>query len=119
MNKYTFIDAQKASFPIRLLCRVCAVPESSYFDWDRTGRDRAAARAAATEELVGEIRQIHVDSDATFGSPRVHDALRKEGRKVAFMSGGGRDEHRGDCWVDRPGALHEHNAPGPDASTVP
>ena len=84
MSKYTFIDAQKASFPIRLLCRVCAVPESSYFDWDRVGRDRAAARAAGTEELVEEIRRVHVDSGTTCGSPRVHDALRKAGRKITL-----------------------------------
>lgn len=84
MKKYTFIDAQKASFPIRLLCRVCVVPESSYFDWDRTGRDRAAARAADTKELVEDIRRIHTGSDATFGSPRVHDALRKEGRTITL-----------------------------------
>ena len=84
MSKYAFIDAQKANFPIRLLCRVFAVPESSYFDWDSTGRDRAAQRGADTAVLVEEIRKIHVDSEATFGSPRVHDALRKAGRTVTL-----------------------------------
>ena len=84
MSKYAFIDAQKASFPIRLLCRVFGVPESSYFDWDRTGRDRCAQRGADTAVLVEEIRKIHVDSEATFGSPRVHDALRKAGRTVTL-----------------------------------
>ena len=55
-----------------------------YFDWDSKGRARRDRRAADTAELVVEIEQIHRDSDATFGSPRVHDALYKAGRTIAL-----------------------------------
>jgi len=84
VTKYAFIDTQKAFYPIRVLCQVLSVPPSSYYDWDRAGRDRAARRAAARAELVAEIEVIHTESDATFGSPRVHDALCKTGRTVTL-----------------------------------
>lgn len=84
MNQYQFIDAQKATYPIWALCRALSVPESSYYDWNATGRDRHTARVAATAELESEIRAIHQASDGTYGSPRVHDELRKQGRRVGL-----------------------------------
>jgi transposase InsO family protein len=84
VSKYAFIDVQKANFPARALCRVLSVPESSYYDWHAAGRDRHAAREAATAELVVKIRDVHGDSDATYGSPRIHDGLRKQGVVVSL-----------------------------------
>jgi hypothetical protein len=81
---YAFIDAQKATLPVKSLCRVLSVPESSYYDWHATGRARHADRAAVKGELVGVIRGVHDDSDATYGSPRVHDGLRKQGVVVSL-----------------------------------
>ena len=84
MTKYIFIDAQKADYPIRSLCAALDVPPSSYYDWHRTGRARHVVRTASTAELVWAIRQVHEDSDATYGSPRIHDGLRKAGRVVSL-----------------------------------
>jgi transposase InsO family protein len=84
VNKYTFIDTQKANFPVRALCRVLSVPESSYFDWHACGRARQTDRDVAKSELVTAIRTVHDDSDATYGSPRVHDGLRKQGVVVSL-----------------------------------
>ncbi len=75
MTKYQFIDAQKAFFAIWILCRTLMIPESSYYDWNRTGRDRHAVRVAAAIEMTDKIRQVHADSDGTYGSPRVHAEL--------------------------------------------
>jgi transposase InsO family protein len=80
---YAFIDAQKANYTIRDLCRALEVPESSYFDWNTSGRDNHAARAAATAVLVEEILEVHHDSQETYGSPRVHDELTKRGVKAS------------------------------------
>ena len=54
MNKYRFIDTQKATFPIRDLCRVLSVPESSYFDWNLTGRANHERRSAAKSRARSE-----------------------------------------------------------------
>ena len=83
MNKYTFIDAQKANFPARALCRALSVPESSYYDWHTSGRARRRERDVAKSELVAAIRHVHDDSDQTYGSPRIHDGLRKNGVVVS------------------------------------
>ncbi|MCP3937434.1 MAG: IS3 family transposase [Actinomycetia bacterium] len=82
MSKYQFIDAQKAQFPIWLLCRILEVPESSYYDWNREGRDRHECRQAARADMTDKIRQVHADSDGTYGSPRVRSELNDNGTVV-------------------------------------
>ena len=79
MSLYRFIDAQKASYTTRFLCRVLDVPESSYFDWNATGRARHAARDTDRSERVGEIRAVFDASDQTYGAPRVHRELHRRG----------------------------------------
>ncbi|MEA2595050.1 MAG: hypothetical protein QOF01_1519, partial [Thermomicrobiales bacterium] len=42
MSRYRFIDAEKATFPVALLCRVLGVARSGYDAW----RERAASAPA-------------------------------------------------------------------------
>jgi hypothetical protein len=86
VNKYLFIDAQKAKYETLRLCRIFGVPESSYFDWNHHGREIAEQRTRDEAELVTRIEAVHEDSDATYGSPRVHDALKEQG--ALFRCGG-------------------------------
>jgi transposase InsO family protein len=44
-----------------------------------TGRK---ARGRANRALAAEIRRVHADNRAVYGSPRVHAALRGEGRRI-------------------------------------
>jgi transposase InsO family protein len=81
---YTFIDAQKAQFSVVSLCAALSVPVSSYYDWHATGRERHAGRVAARAELTDAIRVVHAGSEGTYGSPRIHDQLRKAGRVVSL-----------------------------------
>ena len=83
MNLYRFIDAQKAVYGTRRLCRVTDIPESSYFDWNRRGRAVAAAKASRDEVLVEQIRVFHDASTATYGSPRIHTDLVEGGVVVS------------------------------------
>ena len=90
MTLYRFIDAQKATFPIRKLCQVLAVPESSYHDWHSVGRANADEREHNDRKMVDEIRKVHAESDRTYGYPRVHAELADGGvvvskRKVASL----------------------------------
>ena len=84
VSLYEFIDTQKAQFPIRSLCRAVCVPESSYFDWNSTGRDRHRARVDAKAAFVAEIAAVHEESDASYGSVRVWAKLRDLGRTVSL-----------------------------------
>ena len=61
------------------MCTVLEVSASGYYAW----RDRPESkRAQADRALVAEIRRIHGDNRAIYGSPRVHATLRAEGRRV-------------------------------------
>ena len=84
MNLYRFIDSQKANYPVGLMFRVLEVPKSSYYDWVDGGRVRADARIAANEDLTAAIRAVFEESTATYGSPRVHNALVAAGGTVSL-----------------------------------
>jgi putative transposase len=74
---FRFIEDHRDTYPVRLMCAVLEVSPAGYYAW----RERpVSARAASNSALVAEIRQIHHDSGQRYGSPRVHAALRTQGR---------------------------------------
>jgi len=76
MRLFRLIDAEKANYPISLLCQVLKVSRSGYYDWkDRPLSKRARENAALTER----IRQTHHRSRQIYGYPRVHAELRALG----------------------------------------
>jgi putative transposase len=73
---FRLIDAEKASYPVSLLCRVLKVSRSGYYDWkDRPSSKRDRENAALTEQ----IREVHERSRGIYGYPRVHAELRALG----------------------------------------
>jgi putative transposase len=72
--------ANQAVYPVRSLCRVLGVSASGFYAW----RDRApSARAMDNAVLTEHIRQIHAESDQTYGMPRVRAELRDQGVTVS------------------------------------
>jgi putative transposase len=69
----------KADHAILTLCRHLQVSPSGYYAWQQR-RACPGRRMAQDQALAREIREIHVRSRHTYGSPRVEDALRKKGR---------------------------------------
>jgi putative transposase len=61
------------------MCRVLGVSRSGYYAWAARG---PSTRAVADLVLTGRIREIHCESDGTYGSRRVHAQLRREGVAV-------------------------------------
>ena len=80
MNRYRFIHAERADSPITMLCRVLRVARSAYYTWARCG---ASARVRADEELTAQITAAHARSRGTYGTPRIHAALRASGVRTS------------------------------------
>jgi transposase InsO family protein len=77
--KFAFIRAEKAQYPIVVLCRVLGVSRSGFHAWLRRPPSKRACNDAA---LGAEIAEVHATSRKTYGSPRVHAELRARGRRV-------------------------------------
>ncbi|WP_446044785.1 IS3 family transposase [Streptomyces olivaceus] len=57
------------------------IPSSTYYRW-RQAETRPCERRRQDAELTGRIRQVHEDSQGTYGSPRVHAVLKRNGIHV-------------------------------------
>jgi putative transposase len=70
VSAFRLIDAERASYPVAVLCRMLGVSKSGYYAW----RDRPPSRRTRQDALLTEkIRQIHSRrSRETYGYPRVH-----------------------------------------------
>ena len=78
--RFAFILAEKAVWPVQVMCEVLRVSRSGYYAWQ--GRP-ASVRDRADGELVVEIKAAHKAGRGHYGSPRVHRALRQHGRRVS------------------------------------
>jgi putative transposase len=77
---FRFIAAEKADYPISLLCRVLGVSRSGFHAWEKRP---PSARDLADAWLVARIQEIHAESRQTYGARRVHRALRHRGVRVS------------------------------------
>lgn len=76
MSRFRFVDAEKARFPVALLCRMVGVSKSGYYAWKmRPPSKRSCEDAALTKRIV----EVHSRSRETYGYPRVHAELRALG----------------------------------------
>lgn len=70
----------QSDYPMSVLCATFAVSRSGYYAW----RERLPSiRRRRDEALKGLIKEIHKQSRATYGSPRVHATLREQGQVVS------------------------------------
>jgi putative transposase len=78
--KFSFIHAQKASFPIAVLCRLLGVTRQGYYAYAKRPPSR---RVVEETKLCDAIRQIFADSGETYGSPRVLRELAARGVRTS------------------------------------
>jgi putative transposase len=77
--RFAFIDVEKASYPVRVLCRVLQVSRCGYYAW----KNRApSARDVEDERLRPRVAAAFKVGRGTYGSPRVRDELVDQGLVV-------------------------------------
>jgi putative transposase len=78
--KFVFIAAEKALYPVRMLCELLDVSRSGYYAWiDRP----ASPKTISDAQLVVEIKAAMKRGRGAYGSPRVHLDLRAHGIRVS------------------------------------
>jgi putative transposase len=70
--RYEFIDAQKAIYPVVLMCLWAAVSRSGFYDWCSRATSATVARRRELQVLTAAVFE---DSDGTYGYRRVHAEL--------------------------------------------
>src|SRR3954451_3593958 len=79
LMRYRFVAAERATFPVRTLCRIVGVAVSGFYAWLRRGPGRRRRDDRRVSERIAAIFEA---SRRTYGSPRVHAELRAEGVRV-------------------------------------
>ena len=77
--RYGFIRAEKAHYPVRMLCRVLLVSRGGYYSWEKRSDSR---RAREDKALVLKLKVLYKAKRETYGSPRLHLELQEQGFKV-------------------------------------
>ncbi|RPK33395.1 Integrase core domain protein [Streptomyces sp. ADI93-02] len=88
MTVHPFIEAEKrAGHSVKRACELMKVSRTAFYD-RRSGPP--GPRAVRDAELTEQITEVHAKSRGTYGAPRVHAALKREGaecgrRRVARL----------------------------------
>jgi len=69
-------------FGVEPILRVLEVPTSTFYGWLAQQRD-PSKRRRQDAWLLGKIRAVHGRSGGTYGAPRVHARLRRDGVRVS------------------------------------
>jgi putative transposase len=77
VSAFPFIEAEKVERRnVAKACELLEVSRSAFYDWRQ---HRPSARQLADEALAEPIQAIYDQSRGTYGWPRVHKALRRDG----------------------------------------
>lgn len=83
-----------------MVCEVLKVSESGYYAWRKRQSREPGHRQKADEELTAQVAEVFEQSHQSYGSPRIHAALREGGiscsrRRVARLM---RKKGLVSCW---------------------
>jgi len=78
--RFAFISAQKARWPITVLCRTLLVSKSGFYAWLRRPESN---RAREDRRLALLAREAHEGSAQAYGSPRIHEDLKARGVPIS------------------------------------
>ncbi len=78
--KFAFISVERALFPVSVLCSLLAVTRQGFYAYLRRG---TSARVQSDAELGVRVEEAFEKSRGTYGSPRVHAALQRNGEHIS------------------------------------
>ncbi|WP_338775270.1 DDE-type integrase/transposase/recombinase [Streptomyces sp. DG1A-41] len=78
---YAFIEAEKTTHHVALLCRLLKVARSSFYAW-LAGEKTRRAKQAADDVLAHEITVLHLASRSSYGVPRIHAGLTRPAKRA-------------------------------------
>jgi putative transposase len=78
----TLVDQLGDRFGVEPILRVLEIPVSTFYGWVARRR-RPSPRDIEQVWLGEQIQRIHQESDGTYGSPKVHAQLRREGIRTS------------------------------------
>jgi len=73
VSVFGFIEAEKANYPISLMCRMLGVSRSGFHAWQHRPPSQ---RELSDAWLLERIRRIHSENRGVYGAPRIHAELR-------------------------------------------
>jgi putative transposase len=74
---FRFIEEHRELWPVRLMCETLEVSTAGYYAWRQRPLSPSQQRR---DSLVVEIRTIHTEVKARYGSPRIHAELVARGQ---------------------------------------
>lgn len=74
--RFSFVHAEKAHYPVSVLCRLFGVTRQGYYQYVQRAE---GARARADLSLSHRILTIHRDSYESYGTTRLHRQLHRDG----------------------------------------
>jgi transposase InsO family protein len=81
VSAYPFIEAEKAECRnVAKACELMEVSRSAFYEWHH---HRPSRREIDDEALAERIKAVHQASRGTYGCPRIHAQLRRQGLHVA------------------------------------
>ena len=81
MNPFGIIHAERAKFPVRVLCKLLGVSRAGYYAWK--GR-KPSARRQSEERIVTKMSAIQTETKYAYGSPRMVRDLREDGEEIGL-----------------------------------
>jgi putative transposase len=70
------VEELRSQVDVKFCCKVLSVSRSGFYAWFKRPESE---RKKETEKLLAKIRETHSESRGTYGSPRVHAALKRQG----------------------------------------
>ena len=79
MKQRGVVLLKKEGHPVKKCCELLKFSTSRFYDWKK---GLASKRSCKKNLLIGEIKKAFEKSKGTYGSPRIHKKLQREGHRV-------------------------------------
>jgi hypothetical protein len=76
------MGAESANYPVKRMAGLWGVSRSGFYAWRARRLSKSSTRARVQAELDAKVRLARADSTGTYGAPRIHADLSRNGTGV-------------------------------------